>query len=73
MEVGVRRSEVKLTQLGSEYDAIPIEKQRNSSNGRIIEEIHEIMKMPTQLSSKNTIPLEVLKNRIKNRKVDSIL
>ena len=28
-------------------DSIPIEKLLNSSNGRMIEVIHEIMKMPT--------------------------
>lgn len=50
--------------------AIPIEKLLNYFNGQIIEEIHKIMKMPTQFSTKNTILLEVLKGRIKNRKVD---
>ena len=29
-----------------------------------------MMQMPFQFSSKNTIPLEVLKERIRNRKVD---
>ena len=41
-------------------DDIPIEKLLNSSNDRIIEEIHEIMKIPILFSSKKTIPLEVL-------------
>ena len=51
-------------------EAIPIGKLLNSSDGQIIDEIHEMMKMPSQFNSKNTIPLETLKERIRNRKVD---
>ena len=51
-------------------EAIPIRKLLNSSDSQIIDEIHEMMQMPSQFNSKNTILLEVLKECIRNRKVD---